>query len=73
MLWEMTVIGSVFPLYDGLNAFVLLTWWHTGNLNYVEHHVMNAVWTMSKTCVNLICSKKCCCIFTFFWQEYIIV
>eukprot|EP00913_Durusdinium_trenchii_P032067 g30030.t1 len=54
MLWEMTVIGSVFPLYDGLNAFVLLTWWHTGNLNYVEHHVMNAVWTMSKTCAAVL-------------------
>ncbi|CAE7035457.1 unnamed protein product [Symbiodinium natans] len=36
MLVEMVVIGSVFPLYDG-------------SLDYKEHHVMNAVWTMSKT------------------------
>lgn len=49
MLVEMTVIGSVFPLYDGLNFFVLIQWYRTGSLNYVEHHVMNAVWTMSKT------------------------
>ncbi|CAJ1327282.1 unnamed protein product [Effrenium voratum] len=49
MLVEMTVIGSVFPLYDGLNFFVLIQWWRTGSLNYVEHHVMNAVWTMSKS------------------------
>ncbi|CAE7248906.1 unnamed protein product [Symbiodinium sp. CCMP2456] len=49
MLCEMMVIGSVFPLYDGLNFYVLMTWWRTGSLNYLEHHVMNAVWTMSKT------------------------
>jgi len=45
---EMAVIGSVFPLYDGLNFFALAMWWKTGYLNYVEHHVMNAVWVMSK-------------------------
>ena len=49
MLVEMTVIGAVFPFYDGMNLFVLMQWFRTGNLNYVEHHVMNAVFTMSKT------------------------
>ncbi|CAE7784900.1 unnamed protein product, partial [Symbiodinium pilosum] len=26
MLWEMSVIGSVFPLYDGMNLYALLMW-----------------------------------------------
>ena len=51
MLVEMTVIGSVFPLYDGLNLYVLSRWYRTGFLDYKEHHVMNAVWSMSKTAV----------------------
>mmetsp|Transcript_3951 Transcript_3951/g.7067 ORF Transcript_3951/g.7067 Transcript_3951/m.7067 type:complete len:323 (+) Transcript_3951:64-1032(+) len=54
MLWEMAVIGSVFPVYDGCNLFALAMWWRTGCLNYVEHHVMNAVWTMSKTCAAVL-------------------
>jgi len=49
MLVEMTVIGAVFPLYDGLNLYVLSQWYRTGFLDYKEHHVMNAVWSMSKT------------------------
>ena len=26
MLWEMAVIGSVFPIYDGLNLYALTMW-----------------------------------------------
>uniref|UniRef100_A0A0G4I2T0 Uncharacterized protein n=1 Tax=Chromera velia CCMP2878 TaxID=1169474 RepID=A0A0G4I2T0_9ALVE len=49
VLWEMCVIGSVFPVYDGSNLYALCVWLYTGSLNFVEHHVMNAAWVGSVT------------------------
>eukprot|EP00820_Chromera_velia_P008444 Cvel_20497.t2-p1 / transcript=Cvel_20497.t2 / gene=Cvel_20497 / organism=Chromera_velia_CCMP2878 / gene_product=hypothetical protein / transcript_product=hypothetical protein / location=Cvel_scaffold1844:8498-9136(+) / protein_length=213 / sequence_SO=supercontig / SO=protein_coding / is_pseudo=false len=49
VLWEMCVIGSVFPVYDGSNLYALCMWLYTGSLNFVEHHVMNAAWVGSVT------------------------
>ena len=53
MVWEdvaaIALMGSSLDVckqksaQDGMNFFALAMWWRTGYLNYVEHHVMNAV------------------------------